>query len=172
MTRARIAVALALLPLASLASGCIAAGLLAAAKIAQPRFERHVYLDPDPALSVTSYAAKVGDEVHVDPSKLPLPEEYLLVRERYRVVIATPVTGEPDASLRASSPDGSPLALEGPALSPCPPGASPEQRCLDAARAERAIDFDVRDASGALLGSERLGYRVERYGTISDANPS
>jgi hypothetical protein len=167
--RARsIVMALLALSAVALAGVCSFSALLFACIVPQPYEQEHVWLDVQPGLSIAGYEEDLDEDVRIEGQvALPLPDEYVIQRERYRVRISTPVQSDPVVTLSVQDRDGGLLVLEGDHLSRCHPNTPPGLHCFCLREARgTSLSFAVRDSTGISLGSESVTYRVGRYGTV------
>ncbi len=174
MKRLSIAVALLLaVSVAVLAGAPRPVLLILSVFIPIPHAQEHLWFDPHPALVIAGYERGLDEDVWVRLGvDLPLPNQYVLDRELYQVVISTHVQSHPVVTLSARLKDGSLLSLEGPFVSRCHPSTPLGLHCFFVGPASGApLSFGVRDSEGAVLGTESLRYRVGRYGTIWETDP-
>jgi hypothetical protein len=160
-----------LVALAALSTGgCSATLVFLACAIPQPYAREHLWFNSQPGVSVVGYQHDLDEDVHVRRGvELPMPNEYLVQREQYQVVISTPVGGGLGVFLSAQDEDDRLLALEGTYVSRCHPSTPAGLHCFYVVPAEgESASFLVRDSSGEILGSESLTYRIARYGTVWD----
>ena len=166
----RRATALALVVLASTSVGCSPVGLVLACLIPQPSPRWHVWFEAE-GLAVTDSRAEVDSDLRLSKDiSLPLPVSYVARRDSYEFLLSTPLTYRPVISVEAKGPDGSIRSVKGREISwhtMAPPGRySVRLRGpKDLIPLSGSIDVSVLDDADAQLGTERLNWKIAKYGT-------
>lgn len=161
---------------------CLVPLLFAAAALAACTHYRFAYchVDLEETAGLVVVERTKGPEhtagEHGPPRMTEVPLRAALTRDRYRIEFETPISTTPQLSLRVFAPgDGlqsSPLRVEGLHVGRAHPRTTLESGVLLYYFAvEEALgaplDIEVRAANGALLGHERLTYRIQQLGVVS-----